>query len=44
MILSTLLAVYGQIEESHATVSLSNLKPYSDSPDIPQSERGFLPD
>lgn len=38
------LAVDGQIEESKVSRSFRNLKPYSDSPDISQSERGFLPD
>ena len=38
------LAVDGQIEQSHIPGSFCNLKPYSDGPDISQSERGFLSD
>jgi len=38
------LAVDGQIEESQISGSFRNLKPYSDGPDISQSEWGLLPD
>ena len=41
---SSKLAVDGQIEEGQIPGSLCNLKPYSDGPDISESERSFLSD
>jgi hypothetical protein len=38
------LAIDGQVEERQITRFLSKLKSYSDSPDISDSERGFLTD
>jgi hypothetical protein len=40
----TQLAIDGQVEERQITRLLSKLKSYSDSPDISDSERGFLTD
>jgi hypothetical protein len=41
---SLILAVDGQIEERKITGSFCNLKPYTDGPDIFQSEWSFLTD